>query len=212
STCSAPTGLAATNITATDADVSWTAVAGATGYEYSLTTSSTPPVSGTTTTTIMHSMSGLTAATNYCLHVRAICAPGVYSAWSMFCFNTLATPVCNAPTAPVMTNVTTTTADVNWGTVAGAVGYEYEVSTNATPPASGTTITGTTYSAGPLTGNTAYYAHVRTDCGSTGFSAWVTSPFQTADTCLAPTATVSNITDTTADINWTAMSGALSYE
>lgn len=211
-TCNAPTGLAATNITTSGADLSWTAVAGATGYEYALTTTSTLPASGTNTATTTFSPSGLTAATNYCLHVRTVCATGVYSGWSTYCFNTSAAPVCNPPSAPVISNITATTADVTWGAVAGASGYEYEVSTNTTPPATGTTTTGTTYSAGPLTGNTTYYAHVRSDCGVIGFSGWVTTSFNTADTCLPPTATVTNITDTTADINWAAMAGALSYE
>ncbi|MCW4470448.1 GEVED domain-containing protein [Flavobacterium sp. MFBS3-15] len=92
------------------------------------------------------------------------------------------TPNCVVPTAlTVTTNPTTITANISWtAPPAGAggtpVGYEYAITTSATPPASGTGVTGTSVSnvALPAT-NTTYYLHVRTNCDASGYSAWVTS-------------------------------------
>ncbi|MBL7747793.1 MAG: hypothetical protein JNM19_10225, partial [Chitinophagaceae bacterium] len=48
--CVAPTGLSATAVTSSSATLNWGAVGGATGYEWAVTTSATPPASGTATT------------------------------------------------------------------------------------------------------------------------------------------------------------------
>jgi len=87
--CQQPLGLSATNVTVTGADVSWGAVSGAAGYEYAVTTSSTPPASGTATTNTTESVTSLSGSTTYYLHVRTDCGSGSYSAWSSLSFQTL---------------------------------------------------------------------------------------------------------------------------
>lgn len=86
-------------------------------------------------------------------------------------------PACSAPSAPVVSNVTGTTANLSWTAAipAPANGYEWAVTTSATPPASGTNTTSTTASASSLTPSTTYYLHVRSDCSGSGYSTWVTS-------------------------------------
>ncbi len=76
--CSAPTGLTASAITATGATVSWTAVSGATSYDvdYKLTSSSTWTSAATATTATSVSISGLTASSTYDWRVRTNCAGG----------------------------------------------------------------------------------------------------------------------------------------
>lgn len=71
-----------------------------------------------------------------------------------------------------------TTANLSWGTVASASGYEWAVTTSATPPASGTATTSTTASATGLTSGTNYFLHVRANCGGS-FSDWASTPFST---------------------------------
>ncbi|MFM9009224.1 MAG: fibronectin type III domain-containing protein [Bacteroidota bacterium] len=73
SLCPAPTGLAATSITTSGATLSWTAVAGATGYNVVYR------VSGSTTSVTLSvltnsaTLTGLAAATSYSYTVQAIC-------------------------------------------------------------------------------------------------------------------------------------------
>ncbi|MXN90698.1 T9SS sorting signal type C domain-containing protein [Flavobacterium sp. Sd200] len=81
-TPSAPAGVATT---ANTANLSWTApTLGNTpaGYQYAVTTSNTPPDSGTNTTgTSVTGFTGITNNTYYYLHVRTDCGDGDYSLW-----------------------------------------------------------------------------------------------------------------------------------
>lgn len=73
-----PTGLATSNITATGADVAWTAVAGADGYEISWALTSSPevPLGSDTDTASPYSITGLTASTGYTVSVVATDSTG----------------------------------------------------------------------------------------------------------------------------------------
>lgn len=90
STCNVPTGLAATSVTSSGANLSWSAVSGAISYEYAVTTSPIPPATGTTISSTSTSASGLNASTLYYLHVRAYCSGSLASNWNSISFNTLA--------------------------------------------------------------------------------------------------------------------------
>ncbi|MBS1763490.1 MAG: fibronectin type III domain-containing protein, partial [Bacteroidetes bacterium] len=91
--------------------------------------------------------------------------------------NIEAIPSCLPPTALSGSATSTTTANISWTapSPAPANGYEYAVTTSATPPASGTAFAGTGTSVSGLTGNTTYYLHVRSNCGGNGYSTWATS-------------------------------------
>ncbi|MBS1765402.1 MAG: fibronectin type III domain-containing protein, partial [Bacteroidetes bacterium] len=94
-TCLPPTGLSGVATGFSTANVSWTAPspAPANGYEYAVTTSSTPPASGTAFAGTSTSVSGLTPNTNYYLHVRSYCGGSDYSPWSTSAV--FATPIPN---------------------------------------------------------------------------------------------------------------------
>src|SRR5690606_33214882 len=56
------------------------------------------------------------------------------------------------------------------------VGNEFAVTTSATPPASGTAVSGTSASVSTLSSSTTYYLHVRSECvAGTDYSGWATS-------------------------------------
>ena len=215
--CPPVTGLAVSAITSSSASVSWTAATGATGYEWAVTTSSTPPASGTYTTLTTVTASPLTASTAYYAHVRTQCG-STFSSWvTSPVFNTLAAPTtCNPVTGITMSGITAGGATLNWTAVSGAIGYEWAVTTSATPPASGTLTTLTTATASGLTASTTYYSHVRTKCSATLFSSWTTQTFTTtaASTCPAITGlSASAITTSSATVSWTAVSsGSLGYQ
>lgn len=208
--CNAPTGLAASGLSTTGVTLNWNAVTSSIGYEYAINTSSTPPPSGVGITPNTYTGTGLTPGTTYYAHVRNKCSASLFSSWTTITFNT-PYPPCNPPNVAV-SNITVGGLTISWAPVSGAVGYEYAINTTATPPSGGATTAATTETIAGLIDNTPYFVHVRTNCGAGGFSSWVTVPFNTAAYCTAPAAIISNIGDSKADINWNAMSSAVSYE
>ncbi|CAM3955594.1 T9SS-dependent choice-of-anchor J family protein [Flavobacterium antarcticum] len=91
------------------------------------------------------------------------------------------TPTCVAPAAPTATDVTITTATMNWTatTPAPSGGYDYfytadlVMTPNATTEPSGTVLAGvTTASLTGLVGSTTYKIYVRSICGTNDKSSW----------------------------------------
>ncbi len=90
-TCSLPTAVTASAITATSTTISWTAPASSpVGYEYEIRTSGAAGsgatgliTSGTTTApTVSANITGLTASTQYYVYVRSNCVASVYGSWT----------------------------------------------------------------------------------------------------------------------------------
>ena len=98
-TCPDQTGLAIGIVTATTADVSWSDLSGngALGYEYAITTSATPPASGTAIAFTFYAATGLAPQTVYYLHVRATCAAGTFGNWATTTFTTACAPITTLP-------------------------------------------------------------------------------------------------------------------
>jgi GEVED domain len=104
------------------------------------------------------------------------CTASAYGETEDYLVNIVAPPACLPPTAPLVSGLTQTSANLAWtapGT-APSNGYEWAVQTSTTPPASGTAATVTTAAATGLMPNTTYYLLVRSNCGSS-FSPWVNS-------------------------------------
>lgn len=109
--CSSPTlTLGAT--TCSSQVINWTAVTGATGYEYVVnTTSGAPGAAGTATTLLTYTATGLTASTLYYAHVRTNCGSGSFSSWTTISFTTGAGPAAITGTASVCPGGTTHLSD-----------------------------------------------------------------------------------------------------
>ncbi|HEX9979606.1 MAG TPA: GEVED domain-containing protein [Flavobacterium sp.] len=96
--CSAPSGLAVSNVAASTATATWTAPSTVpSGYQYYLSTSSTAPTASTTQTgtsaTNSLSLSSLLGNTTYCLWVRSDCGGSTSNWTASACFTTLCTAV-----------------------------------------------------------------------------------------------------------------------
>ncbi len=89
-------------LTGTSANFTWSSISS--GYQYAVTPSQIPPVSGTSTGTAAASITGLTGSTKYYVHVRSQCSPGVYGNWNSVGFITM--PDCaSSPLLNICTEV-----------------------------------------------------------------------------------------------------------
>ncbi len=124
--------------------------------------------------------------------------------------------VCGTPSVSA-TNITVNSFVGNWSGVPTAVSFEYIRDQNpATPVVPGTPITN---SSQPFTGllpATTYYLHIRAYCGAAnGFGAWVTIQITTLalPPCNPPSGlNAFGFTNTSANIIWTPVNGATSYQ
>lgn len=152
-----PTGVAATNLANTSADISWSPVAGAAAYNVSVATSAAPtvPVFTQTGATSPQAVTGLEADTEYIASVVATAPGSTDSAAGTVTFTTtnvaLATPAGFANSA-----VTATSATVTWGAVANATGY----TVTTTPATSTYNPTGASVNLTGLTASTEYTVNV----------------------------------------------------
>jgi hypothetical protein len=105
-------------------------------------------------------------------------------------------PSCSSPSSPLSSNLTPTTADISWTASPSSPsgGYQWEVRTSGAggSGATGLSASGTTgagvvsTSVTGLVSNTTYTLYVRSDCGSSSYSTWVSSSTFTT-TIAAPT-------------------------
>jgi len=216
--CNPPSGLSTSSITANSASLNWSATSGAVGYtlEYKLSTSSTwITVSGNLSVT-NYSLTLLNASSNYQWQIKTNCATGS-SGFTAASFTTSAPPLCNAPNGLSVSTITTSSANISWSPVSGAVNYTVEYKSNATStwlavPGGQTT---TSITLNGLNASATYDWRVKTNC-SQGTSGYSTSSFSTAavtvPTCNAPgNLSVSGITANGATLNWGSAAGASNY-
>ncbi|MCX8533787.1 fibronectin type III domain-containing protein [Chryseobacterium luquanense] len=121
--CLAPYNIALVNVTATNANISWTAPtpAPANGYDVYYNTTGIAPVAGTVlnatnsvqSTTTTATISGLTPITTYYVWVRAKCSSTDLSTWTpMQSFMTLCVPVSVLPWTENFDSMTTLGAGI----------------------------------------------------------------------------------------------------
>ena len=180
-TCPPVTDLAANNITATSAEISWNGRT--TAYEIRLNGGAADTVTGTSKT-----FTDLTNGTEYMVEVRSLCGSSE-SAWDTVRFSTL----CSSVTDLAASSITDTSAEVSWNGSAS----NYEVRFNG---GAADTVTGTSKTFSDLSNGTEYLVVVKSICSSNE-SEWDTVRFTT----LCPSVTdlaVSNITATSAEISW----------
>jgi hypothetical protein len=187
--CSAPTGLSTSGITASAATANWAPVSGAASYnvDYKLATSSSWINIANGTTSLSWTLSGMEATTSYDWRVRANCTSG-NSSYTQTQFTTQALGSCNAPGGLSTSNITSSTATVNWSSVIGAFSYTVEYK----PTSSGAWITAAsaTYSTSvnlyALSAATTYDWRVIANCSLTESSNYSTAQFATSGSTPPP--------------------------
>lgn len=219
--------IAASAITATSANVTWDAVAGATGYVVRWRTGTNSWLSASTATN-SRTLTGLSASTAYEVQVRTICNGGWGLNSTSGNFSTIAAPVlpaCVTPTGLAASNITLTTADLTWNASNNATHYYIRwrpTSGGAYTAAYVTTASGLLTRTLPgLTPGTQYEAQIMLFCtgAMTATSAWSSAiTFTTTagvipPACVAPTGlTAMSITPTSATATWNAAANATAYQ
>jgi hypothetical protein len=123
---------------------------------------------------------------------------------------------CGTPAGLSATNITTSSATLNWAAVTGASSYNVQYRNTATG-GTWTTTTSTTTSVGVsgLAASTGYEFQVQANCNGTLGSFSVSGNFATSGTvtsCGTPSGLgTANITSSSATLSWAAVTGASSY-
>jgi hypothetical protein len=186
--CEIPTSITGVSVVKDRVDFSWTPpLTGGIGYEYAVSTDSTAPLSGKSTSSTSASIGGLASNTQYNVFIRTQCGPGRYSKWMKQSFTTS----CFKPIIYFVRNLETLgSADLAWHGVTGALKYEYAILNNGAPPAGSINFTPDTlvHISGLVPGNR-YYLHVRTRCTATTLSDWSTQEFYASGLAVYPTST-----------------------
>lgn len=160
--CTAPSITSLSDVNATSATFSWNSVAGAAGYEYASATNSTPPASGTSTTSDTVDINGLTQGVNNYLFVRTACGGGSFSAWT-----TKVLVPCVTNTLPADGDTVSKPPTISWNAVTGATGYTVMFSANDTDYVNIGTVGDTTSAQiSGLNYNSTYYFYVRPVVGN----------------------------------------------
>ena len=181
--CGAPTGLSTSSITATAGTATWSPVSGATSYnvEYKPSSSSSWIVFGFGTSGLQWTLSGLDANTSYDWRVKATCTSGT-SVYAQTTFTTGSVGSCSVPTGLSTTNITSSTATMNWSPVSGSFSYrvEYKLAsaTSWLTATSGTN--GTSYNLYGLTAGATYDWRVNSNCSLSEASGYSTTRFTTS--------------------------------
>ena len=170
--CTVPTDIEFTNVTATSATVSWTAGASETiwNLQYKLLSDADwTEVNGLTTNS--YEITGLTAASAYSVRVQADCETEGTSTWLSGALMTLVS--CPVPTDLEASNVTATTATITW--TAGGEEAEWTLqygTDNTFADYAEITSTTTIVDLTELTQEAVYYARVKANCGEGDESQW----------------------------------------
>lgn len=192
--------LQVNTVTATSASTSWNAASGASSYtlryrEQGGTWASIPNIQ-----TLTYNLTGLLGNTTYEWSVQPDCGSEVFG----MVFTTQ--PAC-AVTNPLVSAITNSAATLSWTAAPGAASYEIRYQTQGGN--NWTTISGIGTTSRTLTGltaNTTYSWTVRPDCGSELAGPDFTTLAPPA--CEASNLEVTNITKSSAKLNWSGPAGA----
>jgi hypothetical protein len=191
-TCDIPTNLLLSYVYSTYAGITWSAVAGANGYNLRWRQIGTSTWSTASTTSTSYFISGLSAITDYEWQIQTTCVGGGSSAFSPSqLFSTIPQP-CEESYNNYTSNITSTAASFNFGsspggTLQGAFNIRYRVV--GTQLWTTVTVSSSPYNATGLLPSTNYEWQIQVICqGST--SAWSDSITFTT-WCVNPTANIS---------------------
>ncbi len=211
--CPSPTNLSTSNITSSAATIFWDNNPNAQNFEVKYRIVGTSPWSQSTSISNSFPLINLLSQNNYEVNVKSVCSSGIDTNGSTTTFATLNNN-CVAALNVIASNISTNSAQINWS--AGWNDDHYSLLYRKTGSnnwdsviTSGTFV----YLSGLLSG-VSYEYYVRTFCNTGNSITNNTATFYTiATSCGIPAGlNFNNLTHQSANIYWTPLSGALSYE
>lgn len=183
----APTGLAVSGTSGSSISLSWSGVAGATGYNVYRNGAKVNSAAVTATT---YTDSGLSSGTSYSYTIKAIASGGSEGVASgVVTGSTTGTPpALPAPSGLAVSGVTASTVSLSWSAASGA--SSYNIYRNGVKANAGV-VTMTTFTDSSLAPSTAY-SYAVTAVNSSGESARSTSANATTSSSYTCTATTAN--------------------
>ena len=166
--CTVPAGLSVPITDTNAAQITWGAVAGATGYELQYRVAGTTTWTTTTVTAIPAILTSLLPGTTYEVRIQVLCASGTSGYSGTVSFSTLLPP---APTCgiagfatPPATGITANSAVLRWAAVPGATSYNVRYHKTGTPVWTYTVTATNMVAVSSLTASTDYEFQVQTVC------------------------------------------------
>ena len=212
--CGTPVGLNATAVTTSAATLNWSAVSGAISYNVQWRAVGTTPWSSGSTGSLSLNISSLSAGTQYEFQVQAVCSSGSGNFSPSANFTTTAQS-CGTPANLSATSIAASSAILNWNSVSGATSYNVRWRILGTTPWSNGSTSNTSLPVMGLSAVTQYEFQVQAICGATVgnfadvFNFTTLSSSQSCGTPQGLNAT--NLGTSFATLNWSAVSGATSY-
>ena len=183
--CGNPTGLNASAITNTSANLGWAAVPNALSYDvdYKLSSSTVWTNAATATTATLVSISGLTQGTVYDWRVRATCSAG---SGNYVAAQFTTTAPCGTPAGTGSSAITSSSATVSWSSLSGAISYavDFKLNSSSTWTSATASTTATSFNLTGLAASSLYDWRVNATC-SNGTGAFAAAQFTTTavNTC-----------------------------
>ena len=212
-TCPAPTNLAVYPNNTNAVGLSWTESGTASDWLVQIDTDpSFPngPMSEIAVSNTFASFDDLDLETTYYLRVRSYCGGDEFSSWVTTSFTT---PSCPAPTNLTVSDVTTTSAVLDWDYGGAAYEWNVEYSTSSDFSSSNTEwVISSSWTMADLLPGTTYYVRVQSICPMSvpGGVSDVVSFTTDEMSCLAPTnLAYSNVTNHEATLSWTENGSAV---
>ncbi|WP_237274855.1 fibronectin type III domain-containing protein [Tenacibaculum ovolyticum] len=200
--CPTPTNTFISNITHSNADLNWTPQGNENSWfiEYGIKgfTLGTGTIIETNSTS--YNIINLNASTEYEVYIKANCGNGISEPSTPVLFKT----ICPTPTNAFISNITHNNADLDWTPQGNENSWVIEYGIKGFTLGTGTIIetNSISYSVINLNASTEYEVYIKANCGN-GISE-PSTPVLFKTICPIPTDSfVSNITQNTADLNWT---------
>jgi hypothetical protein len=222
-TCNAPGTISISNITCSSALLSWTSNSSATGFKVSYKKVSDVNWMSVNANSTSITLNNLTALDTFHVKISTICSDGESGTSYEYGFKTPNNPVCTVSQTPTVTNITGTTATVNWVNVPCATSYTFDIRTLPGSTWKSEKITTNEKRLTGLNAGKSYEVRVTAVCTAlTGLTSTIATFTTKADpkgndtgsnsncpTTNAPF--VGNITANSANVSWNKVAGVTAY-